>query len=39
VLNDYRAVLGGLFRRMYGLTPAQVDRVFPGARPIELGLV
>ena len=39
VLNDYRAVLGGLFQRMYGLNAAQVDKVFPGAKPVDLGLV
>jgi uncharacterized protein (DUF1501 family) len=39
VLNEYRGVLGGLLARQFALTPAQVDRVFPGARPRELGLV
>lgn len=39
VLNEYRAVLGGLFARMYGLDAAQVGRVFPGVRPKDLGLV
>ena len=39
VLNEYRAVLGGLLRRTFGLTPAQLDHVFAGVRPVELGLV
>jgi uncharacterized protein (DUF1501 family) len=39
VLNDYRDVLGGLFARIYGLTPARLDTVFPGARPLDLALV
>jgi len=39
VLNEYRAVLGGLFHRVYGLTAAQLDAVFPGAQPIDLTLV
>ena len=39
VLNEYRAVLGGLFRRMYGLSPAQLGRVFEGVSPRELQLV
>jgi uncharacterized protein (DUF1501 family) len=39
VLNEYRAVLGGLFTRLYGLSPAQVGQVFAGVRPIDLGLV
>jgi len=39
VLNDYRAVLAGLFRRLWGLSGAQLDRVFPLAAPIDLKLV
>jgi uncharacterized protein (DUF1501 family) len=38
VLNEYRAVFGGLFRRMYGLSDAQLATVFPGAGPRDLGL-
>ncbi len=39
VLNEYRSVLGGLLSRQFALTPSQLDRVFPGARPRELGLI
>ena len=39
VLNEYRAVLGGLFARMYGLSPAQRERVFAGVAPKDLGLI
>ena len=39
VLNDYRAVLGGLFRSMWSLTPAQLEPVFPRARSVDLKLV
>ncbi|MDB5826406.1 MAG: hypothetical protein JWQ73_626 [Variovorax sp.] len=39
VLNEYRAVFGGLFARMYGLSPAQLDRVFAGIAPRDLHLV
>jgi uncharacterized protein (DUF1501 family) len=39
VLNEYRAVLGGLFRTLWGLTPAQLARVFPGTSPQDLALV
>jgi uncharacterized protein (DUF1501 family) len=39
VLNEIRAVLGGTFQRLYGLRPAQVDAVFPGAKPVDLKLV
>ncbi len=38
VLNDYRAVLGGLFGRMYGLNATALTRVFPGARATDLRL-
>jgi uncharacterized protein (DUF1501 family) len=39
VLNECRAVLGGLFTRMYGLSPGQLDRVFSGVPPKDIGLV
>ena len=39
VLNEYRAVFGGLFQRMYGLDAAQLQRVFPGGQPRDLQLV
>ncbi len=39
VLNEYRAVLGGVFRRMYGLDEARLAQVFPGARPRDLDLL
>lgn len=39
VLNEYRATLGGLFARMYGLNPGQVERVFSGVKGRDLGLV
>jgi hypothetical protein len=39
VLNEYRAIFGGLFARMYGFNASQVARVFPGAKVGELNLV
>lgn len=39
VLNEYRAVLGGLFARMYGLSEAQLSNVFAGVKPRDIGLV
>ncbi len=39
VLNEYRSMLGGLFARLYGLSERDVQRVFPGAVPRELGIV
>jgi uncharacterized protein (DUF1501 family) len=39
VLNEYRALFGGLFSRMYGLDRAQLERVFPGASARDAGLI
>jgi uncharacterized protein (DUF1501 family) len=39
VLNEYRALFGGLFGRIYGLDDAQLERIFPGVKPRDLGLV
>jgi len=39
VLNEYRAVLGGLFARAYGLSAAQLEHVFAGVKARDLGLI
>jgi uncharacterized protein (DUF1501 family) len=39
VLNDYRAVLGGLFRSMWGLSPSQSAHVFQQTAAVDLKLV
>lgn len=39
VLNEYRRLLGGVFGRLYGLSPAQHRQVFTGSEPRDLGLV
>ena len=39
VLNQYRAVLAGLARPLWDLSPTQIERVFPGAEPVNLGLI
>jgi uncharacterized protein (DUF1501 family) len=39
VLNEYRAMLGGLFQRVYGLDQRRLQAVFPGTRPKDLRLV
>lgn len=39
VLTDYRALLGGIFARLYGLSSQQISAVFPGMQPVDLGLV
>jgi uncharacterized protein (DUF1501 family) len=38
VLNEYRGLLGGLLGRMYGLSDAELEKVFPGAKPVDLAL-
>ncbi len=39
VLNEYRALLGGLFAHMYGLNAAQLQQIFPASQPGRLQLV
>lgn len=39
VLNEYRALFGGLFASMYGLSAQQIDGIFAGVTPSKLGLV
>lgn len=39
VLNEYRALLGELLQRQYGLSASQLDNVFPGVQPSDLGLL
>ena len=39
VLTDYRALLGGVFQRQWGLTATQLQTVFPGATPADLHLL
>jgi uncharacterized protein (DUF1501 family) len=39
VLNDYRAVLGGLFRSLWSLSAAQSELIFQQTTPTDLKLV
>jgi len=39
VLNEYRAVLGGLFQRQFALPASALEQVLPGARPKDLRLL
>jgi uncharacterized protein (DUF1501 family) len=39
VLTEYRAMLSGLFKRVYSMDNAQIGKVFPGVVPLDLGLV
>jgi len=39
VLTDYRALIGGLLRKGYGLNQAQLAQIFPQAAPADLALV
>jgi len=38
VLTDCRAMFAGLFQRIFALDAAAIARIFPGVRPLELGL-
>ncbi len=39
VMTEYRAMLGGVFKRMYSLDATRLERVFPDTVPRDLGLV
>lgn len=39
VLNEYRAVLGGIFSGVYGLNSQQLNQVFAGVKARDLGLI
>jgi len=39
VLNEYRAILSGMFQRIYGLQPDRLQKVFPDVQPKDLGIV
>ncbi|HEY0265481.1 MAG TPA: DUF1501 domain-containing protein [Rhizomicrobium sp.] len=39
VLTDYRALIGGVLRKSYGLSQAQLTQIFPSAQPADLALV
>ena len=39
VLNEYRGVMAGIFRRLYGLSSAELDHIFEGSKPQEWGLI
>lgn len=39
VLTDYRALIGGVASRLYGLTGSQVGTIFPGIAPVDLALL
>lgn len=39
VLTDYRALIGGLVARQYGLSTDRIATVFPQARPADLKLI
>jgi hypothetical protein len=32
-------MLGGIFKRIYALDNARIDRVFPATMPLDVGLV
>jgi uncharacterized protein (DUF1501 family) len=39
VKTEYRALLGGLFRRMYAMDSGRLEKIFPGAVPRDLALI
>ena len=39
VLTDYRALIGGVLRKGYGLSQTQLAQIFPSAQPTDLGLI
>ena len=39
VLNEYRAVLGGLFQRQFGLNAFQLNQIFAGVPARDIGLL
>ena len=39
VLTEYRAMLGGIFKRIYGLDASRLERVFPKTVPVDLQLI
>jgi uncharacterized protein (DUF1501 family) len=39
VITEYRSLLGGIFKRIYSLDQGRLERVFPNARAMDLGLV
>jgi uncharacterized protein (DUF1501 family) len=39
VLTDYRALIGGVLQKGYGLSQAHLAQVFPSAQPTDLGLI
>jgi uncharacterized protein (DUF1501 family) len=39
VLTEYRAAIGGLFKRMYSLDASRLSQIFPGSVAADLGLL
>ncbi len=39
VLNEYRAIFGGLFARQYGLNAVQLEKIFAGVKARDIGLI
>ena len=39
VLNEYRAILGGLFARQFGLKSNQVEQIFAGVKTRDIGII
>jgi uncharacterized protein (DUF1501 family) len=39
VLNNYRAMIGGILAKVYGINESQVQKIFPSSQSLDLGLI
>lgn len=39
VLNNYRALIGGIFAKAYGINQTQLQKIFPSSQPLDMGLI
>jgi len=39
VLNEYRALMGGLFQAQFGLSNQALEQIFPSVKPKSLGII
>ncbi len=39
VLNNYRGILAGIFRGMWGLSTSQIAQIFPATSALDFGIV
>jgi uncharacterized protein (DUF1501 family) len=39
VLNDYRALIGGVLQKAYGLGEGPLTQIFPSTQPVDMQLI